>query len=120
MRQAGILAAAGIVALTTMVERLAEDHLHARILGEAAANTKVKIDLSTVETNIVLFDVSPLGMKAAEFIDELKGNNIKASEYGKYLVRLVTHKDVSRADIDYAVGVLARQGNRRKASQTHA
>jgi threonine aldolase len=80
----------------------------------------VKIDLSTVETNIVLFDVSPLGMKAAEFIDELKGNNIKASEYGKYLVRLVTHKDVSRADIDYAVGVLARQGNRRKASQTHA
>jgi threonine aldolase len=59
-------------------------------------------------------------MKAAEFIDELKGNNIKASEYGKYLVRLVTHKDVSRAQIDYAVGVLARLGNRRKTSQTHA
>jgi threonine aldolase len=59
-------------------------------------------------------------MKAAEFIDELKGSNIKASEYGKYLVRLVTHKDVSRADIDYAVGVLARLGNRQKTSQTHA
>ncbi len=76
---------------------------HARILAEAVANTKVKIDLSSVQTNIVIFDVSPLGMKAAEFIDELKGSNIKASEYGKYLVRLVTHKDVSRADIDYAV-----------------
>jgi threonine aldolase len=120
MRQAGILAAAGIVALTTMVERLAEDHVHARILGEAVANTKVKIDLSSVQTNIVIFDVSPLGMKAAEFIDELKGSNIKASEYGKYLVRLVTHKDVSRADIDYAVGVLAKQCNRQKTSQTHA
>ena len=120
MRQAGILAAAGIVALTTMVERLAEDHVHARILAEAVANTKVKIDLASVQTNIVIFDVSPLGMKAAEFIDELKGSNIKASEYGKYLVRLVTHKDVSRADIDYAVGVLAKQCNRQKTSQTHA
>ena len=120
MRQAGILAAAGIVALMTMVERLAEDHLHARILGEAVANTKVKIDLSTVQTNIVIFDVSPLGMKAAEFIEELKGDNIKASEYGKYLVRLVTHKDVSRADIDYAVSVLARLGNRLKPAPANA
>ena len=120
MRQAGILAAAGVVALTTMVERLAEDHMHARILSEAVANTKAKIDLSTVQTNIVLFDVSPLGMKAAEFIEELKKNNIRASEYGKYLVRLVTHKDVSRAQIDYTVGVLAKLGNRQKTSQTHA
>ena len=118
MRQAGILAAAGIVALTTMVERLAEDHRHARLLAEAVANTKVKIDLSSVQTNIVIFDVSPLGMKAAEFIDELKGSHIRASEYGKYLVRLVTHKDVSRANVDYAVGVLAKQCNRQKA--THA
>ena len=120
MRQAGILAAAGIVALTTMVERLAEDHRHARMLGEAVANTKVKIDIATVQTNIVIFDVSPLGMKAAEFIDGLKASNIKASEYGKYLVRLVTHKDVSRADIDYAVGVLAKLCNRPKSTQTHA
>jgi threonine aldolase len=103
-----------------MVERLAEDHMHARILSEAVANTKAKIDLSTVQTNIVLFDVSPLGMKAAEFIEELKKNNIRASEYGKYLVRLVTHKDVSRAQIDYTVGVLAKLGNRQKTSQTHA
>jgi threonine aldolase len=120
MRQAGILAAAGIVALNTMVERLAEDHLHARMLAEALANTKVNIDLSTVQTNIVLFDVSPLGIKAAGFIQELKNSGIKASEYGKYLVRLVTHKDVSRANIEYAVSVLAKLGNQQRVSASHA
>jgi threonine aldolase len=56
MRQVGILAAAGIVALTTGVERLAEDHLHARMLAEAVANTRLKIDLASVQTNIVILD----------------------------------------------------------------
>lgn len=85
MRQAGILAAAGIVALTTMVERLAEDHVHARMLAEAIADTNLKIDLASVQTNIVIFDVAPLGMKAAEFIQELRTHSIRANEYGNLL-----------------------------------
>jgi threonine aldolase len=113
MRQAGILAAAGIVALTTMVERLAEDHVHARMLAEAIADTNLKIDLAAVQTNIVIFDVSPLGMMAVEFVRELGAQNIRANEYGKYIVRLVTHKDVSRPQIEYAIAVLTRLGSKR-------
>jgi len=108
LRQAGILAAAGIVALTTMVERLAQDHANARILGYALADMGLKIDVSTIQTNIVIFDVTPTGMTAKEFVDKLKGNGIKANEFGEYKVRMVTHYDVTREDIDYAIDVTAR------------
>lgn len=118
MRQAGILAAAGVVALTTMVERLAEDHVHARMLAEAIANTNLKIDLDTVQTNIVIFDVSPLGMKAAEFMQELRAHSIRANEYGKYHVRLVTHKDVLRPQIEYAIDILTKFGRKKAVVQS--
>lgn len=106
MRQAGIIAAAGIVALKTMVERLPEDHLHARILGEAVANTKLLVDLATVQTNIVMVDVSPLGVTAAQFIEQLREHQIRVSEFGKYKIRMVTHHGVSRDDIEYVVKTL--------------
>ncbi|HEY3423645.1 MAG TPA: GntG family PLP-dependent aldolase, partial [Negativicutes bacterium] len=82
MRQVGILAAAGIVALKTMVDRLAEDHLHARILGAAIANLGLIIDLTTIQTNIVLFDVSRLPMTAADMIAKLNQYGVKASQFG--------------------------------------
>jgi threonine aldolase len=120
MRQAGILAAAGIVALTTGVERLAEDHRHARMLAEALANTRLKIDLAAVQTNIVIFDVSPLGNTAAEFIEEMRTAGVKANEFGRYLVRLVTHRDVSRPEIEYAIEALSRLANKQRAYHGHA
>ena len=108
MRQAGILAAAGLVALTNMVDRLADDHKHARILGEELANLGLKIDLSTVQTNIVIFDVSPTGKTAKVFADQLRSGGIKVNEFGEYKIRMVTHYGISRKDIDYTLAVVAR------------
>jgi threonine aldolase len=67
MRQAGILAAAGIVGLQSMVDRLSEDHINARLLAESLATAGFSVDLSTVQTNIVIIDVSRMGMKADDF-----------------------------------------------------
>jgi threonine aldolase len=110
LRQGGILAAAGIVALKTMVQRLCEDHLHARMLAQAVAATRLKVDLATVQTNIVMVDVAPLGITAAAFVEQLRQHNVKVNEIGRYRMRMVTHKDVSRSDIEYAIEVLKKIG----------
>jgi len=108
MRQAGIIAAAGIVALTTMVERLAEDHANARLLAEAIAHLGFNIDLNTVQTNIVVFDTAILGKTAQQVIADLNCLGIKANPFGNYKVRLVTHYGVSREDVDYTINVLSK------------
>jgi threonine aldolase len=110
MRQAGVIAAAGIVALKTMVQRLCEDHLHARMLAEAAATTRLKVDMESVQTNIVMADVSALGMTAAQMVEELRKHGIKVNDISRTQFRMVTHKDVSRSDIEYAIGVLKKVG----------
>jgi threonine aldolase len=106
MRQAGVLAAAGIVALTQMVDRLAEDHENAAHLAEAIASIGYGLDLATVETNIVIFDVSPLSLNIEEFVEDLKARGVKASQFGATKVRMVTHHGISRDDVDYAISVL--------------
>lgn len=108
MRQAGILAAAGIVALTEMVDRLAEDHAHARILAEGLVNLGLKVDMATIQTNIVIFDVLPTGKTATVFGEQLRSAGIKVNEFGEYKIRMVTHYGVNRSDIDYALAVTAR------------
>lgn len=108
MRQAGVIAAAGIVALTQMVERLAEDHAHAQVLAKAIAATRLQIDLATVQTNIVRFGVGPLGVSAAEFLARLRAEGVLANACAPDAVRLVTHHDVKRADIKRAAGILQR------------
>lgn len=105
MRQAGIIAAAGIVALTTMTDRLAEDHAHARTLAEALANQGYAIDLAAVETNIVIFERQG---DVPAFIAQLGQHGIKANQFGEHKVRMVTHYGVSRDDIDYTVSILAK------------
>lgn len=107
MRQVGIIAAAGIVALNTMRGRLVEDHVHARQLAVAIANTRLKIDMSAVQTNIVMCDPTPLGLTAAQFIASLAEQGVRASEFGKYKVRMVTHNDVSAADIAHVIAILS-------------
>lgn len=111
MRQVGVIAAAGIVALKTMTDRLAEDHEHARLLANAIANTRLKIDLSTVQTNIIMMDTASLGVTAAQFISSLSEHCVKASEFGKYKVRMVTHHDVTRNDIEHVMGILSKLAN---------
>ncbi|MDF2501731.1 MAG: L-threonine aldolase [Anaerosporomusa subterranea] len=107
MRQAGVLAAAGIVALTQMVDRLAEDHGNAAYLAEAIGNCGFGIDLTTVETNIVIFDVSPLTLHIEQFVRDLNARGVKANQFGAAKVRMVTHQGISRDDVDYAISVLA-------------
>lgn len=107
MRQAGVIAAAGIVALQSMVDRLAEDHENARTLAGKIAEMGFNIDLSTVQTNIVIFDVSLMGMKAAELQEQLKQRGILVSLFGDYRVRMVTHHGITADHIRQVSDILA-------------
>lgn len=106
MRQAGVIAAAGIVALTQMVDRLAEDHDNAAYLAKALAGQGYGIDVSTVETNIVIFDISPFSLSIEQFINTLNSRGIKANPFGATKVRMVTHYGISRDDVAYTLSVL--------------
>lgn len=103
MRQVGVLAAAGLVALEESPQRLHIDHENARRLAEGVADIKgIAIDAERVQTNIVIFDVSATGKSSAEICAALKEENILASPFGK-AIRMVTHCDVSREDITTTV-----------------
>jgi len=103
LRQAGFLAAPAIVALTEMVERLADDHRHADQLAQALASLPgVRIDLGTVQTNIVCFFVAD----ANAWVAALQERGVMANAMGPTMVRLVTHKDVSQEDIQYSIRML--------------
>ena len=109
MRQAGILAAAGLIALEDMPKRLHEDHANARLLAEALSNIEgVEVDPETVETNIVIFRLGE-GVMPAELIRRLKARGVLASSVGPQLVRLVTHRDVSRGDCIRACEILSEE-----------
>jgi threonine aldolase len=103
MRQAGIIAAAGVYALEHNVERLAEDHANARLLAESLRNLPgVSVDPDEVETNIVFFDIAGTGLTADPFCEALKAKGIDLGGAGTR-IRAVTHLDISRADIEAAV-----------------
>jgi threonine aldolase len=103
MRQAGVIAAAGIVSLTSMVDRLDEDHRRARRLGEGlAALDGIRIDLDSVQTNIVIFDTQPRVAHAA-FVAAMKERGILMSNYSPRGVRMVTHHQVDDAAIEAAL-----------------
>jgi threonine aldolase len=107
MRQAGIIAAAGIVALETMVDRLAEDHANARRLAEGLAGFPgVAIDLASVQTNIVIFAVKRNDLDALGLVLKLGEQGIKCFNIDHERVRVVTHKDVDEAGVDRALDVL--------------
>ncbi|EJY55439.1 O-acetylhomoserine/O-acetylserine sulfhydrylase [Alicyclobacillus hesperidum URH17-3-68] len=104
LRQAGVLAAPCIWALTNMVERLAEDHAHAKVLAERLANMPgIAVNLETVQTNIVLAELTHEDVMAEPFIAELANNGVLATAFGPRTVRFVTHKDVNQADVEMAV-----------------
>ncbi|KPV44218.1 low-specificity L-threonine aldolase [Alicyclobacillus ferrooxydans] len=109
MRQAGVIAAPGIIALTKMVDRLAEDHHNARYLAEQLASMNgITVALDKVQTNIVIADIGNSGIEVPEFVRELAAEGVLASSFGETLVRFVTHHDVSRADIEKAVDAVQR------------
>jgi threonine aldolase len=107
MRQAGILAAAGLYALDHNIGRLSEDHEKARILAEVFASVRgCEIDLPSVQSNIVIADIGGTGLKPAELVAKLKNRGVLIGEAGKTRVRLVTHLDVSMAQVRSAAEVL--------------
>jgi threonine aldolase len=102
MRQAGIIAAAGLIALEEMPARLGEDHANARLLANAVAQCNVaEIDLESVQTNIVIFALRA-GCDASAFCTALREKGILASAIGLHAVRFVTHFDVGRHDCEQA------------------
>src|SRR2546426_4396182 len=108
MRQAGVVAAAGLCALNEMVERLAEDHGNARRLAQGLSGLPgVDIDLSRVETNMVFGDCRP-PLTAKAFIDRCREVGVLLDQASPYLWRMVTHRGVSVEDVDYAVEAIRR------------
>lgn len=112
MRQAGVLAAAGLIALEQGPGRLHEDHANARLLAEALSNMEgVEIELDSVETNIVVFSLTG-GRSAAELANRLKARGVLMSAVGKDTIRLVTHLDVDRAACVTAAEALGEEIDR--------
>jgi threonine aldolase len=109
MRQAGIVAAAGVYALEHNIDRLAEDHARARRLGEGLAAAGVPVDPDEIETNFVQIDLEPLGLSQPEALERSHraGVGISATIHPTRL-RCVTHLDVSDEDIEQAVEILPR------------
>lgn len=102
MRQAGIVAAPGLVALKTMVHRLKDDHLNAHILANGLQEIEGLTIENEVDTNIVLVNTEDT-MKASEFLNVLKGLDILAVPFGPHTVRFTTHYNVSEADVNLVV-----------------
>ena len=100
MRQVGILAAAGLIALEEGPKRLHEDHRNAISLAKGLADIPgIEIDVDNVVTNIVIFDISGTGKTSPEIVDALKEKGVLAIGFGNF-IRMVTHLDVSSADMD--------------------
>jgi threonine aldolase len=107
MRQAGVLGAAGLIALEEGPKRLHEDHATARLLAEGvAAIPGITIDLATVQTNIVICDVSGTGKTSTEISAALKTAGVLAGTVNPQLIRFVTHLNVSRTQCEQALAIL--------------
>jgi len=104
MRQAGIIAAAGIVALETMVDRLQEDHTNARLLADGIADLPgVVLDPETIKTNIIYFDLDDAAIESANFLTVLAAKGIQFFDTGPRRFRMVTHYGITAEDILYTI-----------------
>ena len=118
MRQAGILAAAGLVALETMVDRLAEDHQNARRLAQGLANIDgLTVDADSIQTNIVIFDIDDQVAKPQDFIKALADAGVLVSYPGDRSVRMVTHRHISGADVEEALSRTSKAVRELQSSQ---
>jgi threonine aldolase len=108
MRQAGVIAAAGLYALDHNLDRLATDHRNARLVAEAIATAPgVALDLDTVQTNIIVFRMADRAPDAATVVERAKREGVLVSAFGPRTVRAVTHLDVSRGQCERAGKILA-------------
>jgi threonine aldolase len=105
MRQVGVIAAAGLVALTTMVDRLSEDHRRAQILAQGLQKLD-GVDVWPVETNILIFGVKKHRTQASILTNELKSKGILALAIDKDHLRMVTNRHIADEDIEYVTKVM--------------
>jgi threonine aldolase len=109
MRQGGVIAAAGVVALEQMVDRLADDHVNARRLAEGLADVPgIALDPSRVQTNLVYFDLEEGAPNAAEFCERIAAHNVKMGPTAPRRIRAVTHHGIEADHIEQALGVVAQ------------
>ena len=109
MRQAGILAAAGIYALDHHLERLAEDHANARVLAKGLQEIDgMQIDLDSVQTNIVIMDIGRVGMSPAAAVEQLAREGVLVVPFGKSTLRAVTHLDVDQQQVRKAIAIFRK------------
>ncbi len=107
MRQAGIIAAGALYALENNIERLAQDHANAQILAEAVRQCPgLKLASETVDTNIVIFHIDPKLGTAEEFATRLEEQGVLVFDIAGQSIRMVTHLDVSRDDVQRAAEVV--------------
>ena len=108
MRQAGVLAAAAFIALEEGPKRLHVDHENAKLLAQGLANIPhIRIQPEKVQTNIVLYDVGETGLTTKQFLERLAERKVLGGPVDARRVRMVTHVDVDRADIEQALRVIA-------------
>ncbi len=113
MRQAGVIAAPGILALTKMVERLPEDHENAERMRTGLESMGIGVDRAGVLTNIINLDVSPVGWRAERFAERLGKCGVKAKVCTEHTLRMVTHNDINTGDISSVlnqIGNMLREG----------
>ena len=107
LRQGGVIAAAGIVALEEMVERLTEDHARAKRLAEALAKVHSSLlDPALVETNIVRLDFTGSGRRADPWVEALKTKGVVTGAWSPWQIRMVTHRHITDADVDRVVAAV--------------
>jgi threonine aldolase len=120
MRQAGVLAAAGLIALEQHPAKLGDDHRNARLFAEGLAEVPgISIDPRKVQTNIVVFDVSGTGLTSSEFSAGLKERGVLMNGITDRRMRAVTHYDVSREDCQRAAGLIAEIASRRAVASSN-
>jgi argininosuccinate lyase len=118
MRQAGIIAAAGIVALEHMVERLADDHANAQRFAEGLTRIHgIEVDMKTVQTNTVVFRVVDSRLDVPEFIETARGFGLHVSEFKRGRLRAVFHYGIEMADVEEALRIISRV--MQEPSETH-
>jgi threonine aldolase len=108
LRQVGMIAAPALIALTTMRDRLAEDHEHAQLLANELRQINGLAVVNQVDTNIVIIDVQALNITSEDFVKKLKEEGVLAVTFGPTAVRFVTHYDVSTEQINEAILAIAK------------
>jgi len=108
MRQAGVIAAPGIIGLTKMVKRLHEDHENAEKMRLGLEGLRIKVDRGGILTNIINLDLSPIGWESSSLAEKLNQFNIRAKTCSKTTMRMVTHNDIKPEDIDFVLAKIEK------------